>query len=514
MGAFKKVGEIEQEERQGETFSSPPPEPKPSPQFLRQNLRDWLPIHLRWDSIYRKLFVTYLALTALGTSILAGYILWSFYGYFMRTRQADLEAWTNALSESVADALEENEPNRVRILVERYGSRESVTLRFFSPEGRLLFTSAPEIDRQITDWAEVPGVQGALENTLVQGLAKGVLTNDDRLFVAKPVVRNDQLLGVLRMSITLDQFQRQFRTIILTIFGTLLFTVFLCALISAWLARNMARPIQSMRNFAIEVGRGHLGGQLNIRQQDELGQLATELNRMSQRLASLDKERRAFLANVSHELRTPVSNVLVTLEALADGAVEEPDLRDRFIQTAQDETTRLSRLIQDLLDLGRLEAGVAPLEEQPLRLRDLIDRSVRAVESRMRSKNVGMSVEVPDVQLQGDPERLLQAFLNILDNAIKHSIPESTVSISGKTEGAKVAIQIRDQGKGISESDLPHIFEQFYTADRSRQGNSTGLGLAIARRIVEAHGGAIDASSTGVGKGATFTIRLPCNKTS
>jgi signal transduction histidine kinase len=271
----------------------------------------------------------------------------------------------------------------------------------------------------------------------------------------------------------------------------------------------MARPIQAMRNFAIEVGRGHLGGRLNIHQEDELGQLATELNRMSQRLASLDKERRAFLANVSHELRTPVSNVLVTLEALAGGAVEEPDLRDRFIQTAQDETTRLSRLIQDLLDLGRLEAGVAPLEKQPMNLRDVINRAVRAMELRMRSKSVGIEVYIPNAHLQGDPERLLQAFLNILDNAIKHSVPDSTVSVSGKIEGVRVAVQIQDRGQGISESDLPHIFEQFYTADRSRQGSSTGLGLAIARRIVEAHGGAIVATSRGVGKGATFTISLP-----
>ncbi|HAG84492.1 MAG TPA: two-component sensor histidine kinase, partial [Cyanobacteria bacterium UBA12227] len=410
------------------------------------------------------------------------------------------------------DALEENEFDRVKVLIERYGSRESVTLRFFQADGRLLFTSAPDIDRQITDWSQVPGVSEALQNQVVQGVAKGVLTNDDRLFVAKPVTRNGQLLGVLRMSITLDQFQRQFRTLILTILGTLLFTVLVCALISAWLARNMAKPIESMRNFAIEVGRGHLGGQLDIRQEDELGQLATELNRMSQRLASLDKERRAFLANVSHELRTPVSNVLVTLEALADGAVEEIDLRDRFIQTAQDETTRLSRLIQDLLDLGRLEAGVAPLEKQPLNLRDLINRAVRAMELRMRSKNVGIEVNIPDVQLEADPERLLQAFLNILDNAIKKSISDSLVSVSGKIEGGMIAVEIRDRGVGISPKDLPHIFEQFYTADQSRQGNSTGLGLAIARRIVEAHGGTITASSIGVGQGATFTIHLPFDK--
>ena len=472
-----------------------------------------LAIRIRWNSIYRKLFVTYLALTALGTSLLASYILWSFYGYFMSMRQDDLDAWSSALSESVADALEDNQPQRVELLVKRYGAPESVTLRVFTPDGRLLYTSSLQ-DRQISDWSQVPGMREALQNKATQGVAKGVISNDDRLYAAKPILRNGRLLGVLRMSITLEQFQRQFLRVILTVLGTLILTVFLCALISEKLARNMARPIKEMRNFAIEVGRGHLGEKLNIHQNDELGELGTELNRMSQRLASLDKERRAFLANVSHELRTPVSNVHVTLEALESGADEEPELRGRFIRTALDETTRLSRLIKDLLDLGRLEAGVTSLEQQPFSLRDLIHRAVRAMESRMRSKGMGITTNIPEVQIQGDPERLLQAFLNVLDNAIKHSVPDSMVFVSGKIEAAQVAVQIQDQGPGIKESDLPHIFEQFYTADPSRQGSGTGLGLAITRRIVEAHGGTITASSRDAGKGATFIIRLPLNTAS
>jgi signal transduction histidine kinase len=121
---------------------------------------------------------------------------------------------------------------------------------------------------------------------------------------------------------------------------------------------------------------------------------------------------------------------------------------------------------------------------------------------------------MPDVQIQADPERLLQAFLNILDNAIKHSSTDSKISVSGNVEALRIAIDIRDQGPGISDSDLPHIFEQFYTADRSRQGSGTGLGLAIAQRIVEAHGGSITANSKGVGKGATFTIHLPLDTAS
>lgn len=464
---------------------------------------------IRWNSIYRKLFVSYLALTALGTSLLASYLLWSFHEYFMRTRQAELESWTIALSESVADSLEVNNLERVEVIVQRYGTPQAVTLRIFDPAGRLISTSAPQLDRQIADWSKVPGVSEALQNKPVQGLAKGILSNDDRLYAARPIHRNGRLLGVLRMSITLEQFQRQFRRVIFTVLGTLALTVLLCALISERLARNIAKPIQAMCKFAIQVGTGHLGEKLNIYQNDEIGQLAAELNHMSERLASLDKERRAFLANVSHELRTPVSNVQVTLEALESGAHEEPELRTRFIQTAQDETKRLSSLVKDLLDLGRLEAGVTLLEKQPLNLRNLLNRAVRAMESRMRSNGIATNMDVANVQLIGDPERLLQAFLNVLDNAIKHSLPDSTISVSGKVEGSEIVVQIRDQGAGISKSDLPHIFEQFYTADRSRKGSGTGLGLTIARRIVEAHGGSITPSSTGVDKGAIFAIRLP-----
>jgi signal transduction histidine kinase len=262
-----------------------------------------------------------------------------------------------------------------------------------------------------------------------------------------------------------------------------------------------------MRNFAICVGRGQFDDKLVIRQSNELDQLATELNRMSERLKSLDNERRAFLANVSHELRTPVSNVQVTIDALERGAVDEPELRDRFFQTIKEETKRLSGLIHDLLDLGRLEAGVTLLEIQAIALESVISRAIRAMEVRMQAKNVTVEVDVADLRIMGDSERLLQAFLNLLDNAIKYSTPNARIFIAASGNKQQALISIRDQGSGIPETDLPRIFEQFYTTSRSSK-NGVGLGLAIARRIIEAHGGSITASSK-PGQGAVFTLSLP-----
>lgn len=460
------------------------------------------------NSIYARLFTTYLLLTALATSLMAGYILWSFYAYFMRSRQADLENWTTALGESYADLLAINDLKRVQLVTQRYGAPETVALRVFSPQGQLLATSSPELDKQITNWLEIPGVQEALQNRAVQGVAKGILSSEDRLYIARPITRNGQLLGVLRMSITLEQFQRQFAHVISTVLASLLLTILLCAILSDRLARSLSTPIETMRNFAIRLGSGQFGDRLNLRQNNELDQLVTELNRMSQRLASLDQERRAFLANVSHEFRTPISNVQVTVEALKHGAAEDPEVRDRFLQTVEDEMKRLARLIHDLLDLGRLEAGVTTLERQSLSLVDLVDRAVRATETRMQGAGISVTQSVPPIEVQGDPERLLQALLNILDNAIKHSAKSSVVSIKGDRVGKQAVLQISDQGKGIDEDDLPRVFEQFYRADVSRKGDGAGLGLAIAKRIIEAHNGSITVSSQ-VARGTTFTIYLP-----
>ncbi|NJM69034.1 MAG: HAMP domain-containing histidine kinase [Scytonema sp. RU_4_4] len=467
----------------------------------------WIP-HIKKNSIHMQLLATYLLLTALGTSLMGGYILWSFHAYFKRARQLDLHNWSTAIGESVADALEKDDLKQVQVLVLRFGAAETITIRVFNTNGQLIATSNFQEDRQVTNWLKVPGISAALKNREEQGVAKGVLSNDDRLYIARPIVRNGLLLGALRMSITLQQFQKQFSTILWTVLGTLLLTLFLCAFISEWLARSLSRPIQKMKNFAIRLGGGHFGDKLEIRQSNELDQLAMELNRMSERLASLDQERRAFLANVSHELRTPISNVLVTVEALRNGAAYDPNVGDRFFQNVEDETKRLSRLIHDLLDLGRLEAGVTLLEKQNVPLNSLINRVVKAVESRIQNSQISTQVNVADLQIQGDSERLLQALFNVLDNAIKHSIPNSQILITGYKEGKQAIVTIQDQGEGIKESDLPHIFEQFYTADRSRKGRGVGLGLAIAKRIIEAHGGRITATSQ-FGQGASFTIYLP-----
>jgi signal transduction histidine kinase len=462
-----------------------------------------------------RLFATHLGLIVVAAGVLAAVFLWSFQRFFLETTRRDLEARTKAITESVGDWLSSGDVDRVNAVVRRYGAQEEINIRVIGPRGRLLATSQPIEHEWSTNWLVVPGVAEGLAGRTARGQAQGLGAGDQRLYEVQPIVRGGQILGVVRMSRTLAPLQRHTRTTVVTVLGALVLIVGLSAIVSAWLARGLARPIQEMRNFAVNLGQGKLGARLELGRNDELGELAAELNRMAERLDALENERRAFLANASHELRTPVSNVHVTLQALESGAGDDPELRTRFTRTALDETGRLKRLLQDLLDLGRLEAGATPLERMRQPLRAIAERCTRALEGRALAQGVKLEVSGDaGVAARVDAERLAQALLNVLDNALKFAPRGTAISVGVRPgAGGQAEIAMRDEGPGIDPGDLPHVFEQFYTADRSRRRGGTGLGLAIARRIVEAHGGTITVQSR-PGAGTTFTVKLPASEVS
>ncbi|MDC0666479.1 sensor histidine kinase [Nannocystis radixulma] len=467
----------------------------------RQRLR---PLNVR-----QRLFATTLGLLVLGAGALASVVLWSFAHFFLASAEADLAARTHAIAETAAELLEHRDEARLRILVERYGAQEGIALRVLAPDGRLLATSQHDPREHTIDWTTIPGVAGALAGHEQSGTAKGTLGYDDRIYDTVPIARDGALLGVVRMSRSLAQLQAHTRETVFTVLVALTVILAVGSGFIAWFARGLGRPIQQMRDFAVALGRGELGTRLAIARPDELGELAAELNRMAERLGALEQERRSFLANASHELRTPVSNLRVTLQALDDGAGDDPELRARFLRTAVDETTRLGSLIQDLLDLGHLEAGAARLDRHDVPLRPVLERATRAIEGRALDRRVSLVLDLDeDLAVNIDPERIAQALLCVLDNALKFSPSGGLIEVVARRRGNYAEIAVRDQGPGIADVDRPHVFEQFYTADRSRRRGGTGLGLAIARRIVDAHGGTITVADE-QSPGATLVLRLP-----
>jgi signal transduction histidine kinase len=280
-------------------------------------------------------------------------------------------------------------------------------------------------------------------------------------------------------------------------------------LVTRWLARGMTRPLRDMAAAARQMERGDYGQRVQTRSRDEVGQLAVAFNRMSGELESLERLRRDLVANVSHELKTPISALRAHLENLLDG-VERPDAETMQVMLAQSD--RLGRLVDQLLELSRLESGDVPMHRQSVALRPLVERVLSEIEVTRASHGVDLAEEVPGdlPPVYADPERVHQVLFNLLDNAVRFTPSGGRVTVTASRSNGAVGVAVADTGPGIAPEHLPRLFERFYRVDtaRSRDDGGTGIGLAIARSVVEAHGGRIWAASD-PGRGSTFTFELP-----
>jgi two-component system phosphate regulon sensor histidine kinase PhoR len=230
------------------------------------------------------------------------------------------------------------------------------------------------------------------------------------------------------------------------------------------------------------------------------------------RSRKLELMRTEFVANVTHELRTPLTSIRGFAETLLEGALEDPETARHFVTIIKRESDQLGNLIEDLLDLSRIESGKWKMHKEPVRLRTLATETVGRLASKANDLGVDLRIEIPEAlpPVPGDPARLAQVLLNLVDNALKYTHAGGSVTVSTEDAGPFVSVRIADTGTGIPKADLPRIFERFYRVDkaRSRATGGTGLGLSIVKHIVDAHGGTISVVSD-VGQGAVFTFTLP-----
>ncbi len=284
------------------------------------------------------------------------------------------------------------------------------------------------------------------------------------------------------------------------------------ALLMAYLiSRWVADPLQQVIKAAQHVPESDAPA-LPLRGPREVQQLVQAFNALMARVQANQRSQRAFVANVSHELKTPLTSVQGFAQALLDDAADSPQARKQAAQIIYDEAMRMNRMVLDLLDLARLDAGMLPLKREPVNLADLLHRVAQNVAPQAHADRITLSLQVDDLPVcLGDGDRLAQVFSNLLDNALKFTPAGGAVLLKGDVTPTGIEIQVTDSGPGIPEDQAAQIFERFYQVDPSRAGGSkrgAGLGLSIAQEIVHAHGGKITVRST-LGRGSTFTVSLP-----
>ncbi len=280
--------------------------------------------------------------------------------------------------------------------------------------------------------------------------------------------------------------------------------------VSIFVTRRIVAPIQAMTTASARIADGRYGERVPVTSDDELGELAGQFNRMAATLEQVERMRRDLVADVAHELRTPLASIDGYMEALIDGVVPaEPATFHRVRR----EASRLQRLVADLQELSRVEAGQLPIHQRPVAVRDLVDAAVGRLRPQFDDKEIALETDAaPGLpQVRADPDRVGQVLTNLLGNALQHTPQGGRVTIRAHPEHGMVAISVADSGAGIAPEHLPHLFDRFYRADRSRARSSggSGIGLTITRHLVEGHGGSIRAESEGPGRGATFTFTLP-----
>lgn len=280
--------------------------------------------------------------------------------------------------------------------------------------------------------------------------------------------------------------------------------------LSAFTTRRIVGPIEVMMEASRRIAAGDYASRVAVAGDDELGALAADFNRMAQALQETEQRRMALIGDVAHELRTPLGNVANIMEALVDDAL--PSEPATFVGV-QREVARLQRLVADLQELSRAEAGEVRLEREAVAPVDLVGAATDRLRPQFEDRGVALETRVPAglPLVSVDPIRIGQVLLNLLGNALQYTGSGGRVTVRARAHGRMVEVEVQDTGVGIGAGDLPHVFERFYRVDksRSRVGGGSGIGLTIARHLTEAHGGRLWAASEGPGKGSTFTFTLP-----
>jgi len=465
--------------------------------------------------LFSKMIAAYFLIVAFSFIIIATFLSVWFQNYYFSQRRYQLQKESLLIKEYAIDYIKNTgiyTKDQRKQALKFLSSYSTADIWLVDSYGYVYSVSDDKFNNQIGRQVLSSGLDELRIGKIYerQGTFEDIISNKSHIYAIPVFDENSAFCGAMIMITPLSEINNPLKDVYRIIWVTAVFAIIISSFIIYYFSqRIIIKPLAEINSVAKKISRGDVEKRVSINSNDEIGELSESFNYMADNLEKVEKARRDFISNVSHEIRSPITSIKGFISGILDGVIPK-DKENYYLSIAYEEIQRLTRLVNDLLDLSAIEAGQFKLRINELDINEIIRLTVIKFETRIKEKKLKVDVcfNQEHQYVAGDRDRLIQVMTNLLDNAIKYVNDSGNISIFTKVRGERVLISVFNDGPTISKEDVSHIWDRFYKADKSRTSKiSTGLGLPIVRNILTQHGEDIWVENK-EGEGVTFTFTL------
>lgn len=463
-------------------------------------------------TIFTKLVGSYILIVVISLVVIGISLSFMFNTYLFEQKERELVIKGQDLAQVIKPLLVKKEdPHDFVNLANRLDSNLGTEVWVVDNKGAVIATAANHVHSE-GHYLEVSELKEMQAGTISVRKGQSQYFHEPVIRVIIPIIQVERVIGAIILYSPIHGISKALANLTQMVLTAGIISLAIAFIIGIILSRRLSRPILAINeaSIAIAIGKKHVIVPTNTGI-EEINQLGKNFNDMSSKVEANEERMREFVADVSHELRSPLTSIKGFVEALIDNKGKTPEAQKRFLTIINDETDRLSQLVIDLLVLSKSEE-VVRLKLENIELCGFIEEVLIAFHTRAEENSLKIEVisKGNPIFLNIDENYLKQIIVNLVDNALKYSPPGGNISIALEESEEMISISINDSGSGISERDLPYIWDRFYRVDkaRSRETGGTGLGLAIVKQLTEKSGGQVEVESV-QGKGSIFSIRFP-----
>lgn len=437
-------------------------------------------------------------------------VIYAVQSYFYSSAKQYLLSKINAVTSMLSIHSQDSSASfsaEMRSMLETFNEKDKIELMAINSRGRVVLTSSgfsPDEDSVMPDY------EAAMESDSGTGTYVGKMAGGEKIMAVSMTISSlNSEYSSVRMVTSLTEIDYTIKMYIIAVAVLSSVIILIIVMAGLYFAGSIVKPVRQISAIASQFAIGDFSVRIENNSDDEIGELCTSINHMADELSAAEAMKNEFISSVSHELRTPLTAIKGWAETLMVDGGEDRETMQKGVGVIVNETERLSQMVEELLDFSRMQNGRFTLQKANMDILAELGDAVLIYSEKAKRENKTIIYDEPEMLpfVFGDKNRIRQVFINVIDNAIKYSSEGDTVTIKAYEKDNRVVVAVSDTGVGIKESDLAKVKTKFYKANHTRRGS--GIGLAVADEIMQMHGGTLDITSEGEGKGTTVTITLP-----